>query len=69
MFEGDPGHAPFLDFCLFILEILSTCIRVPNFKSVAWLYLDSAQLNSTQANSAQLIPAQLISAQLITTGV
>jgi len=36
----DPGHDPFLDFPLWIFEILPLRICVPNFKSLALLVLE-----------------------------
>ena len=29
------GHAPFLDFSLWVFEVLPLCICLPNFKSLA----------------------------------
>ena len=36
----DLGHAPFLDFSLWVFEILPLFICVPNFKSLALLVLN-----------------------------
>jgi len=37
MGSRDLGHAPFLHFSLLVLEILSLCVSVPNFKSLSLL--------------------------------